>query len=136
VGESDSVSTIVDERNIPQPALLWRPDFAEHKQQLQIVEAIETATYYRRPLIGGHAKLEAPSRWPARTGLATPATLRGAAVMLAAAGRSGGVTTAITYNVRAGTSTCERVLRISSSAIAIPSAGAKGTSIKQTFDGR
>jgi hypothetical protein len=39
--------------------------------------------------------------------------------MLATAGRSGGVTTAITHDVRAGTSTCERVLRISSSAIAI-----------------
>src|SRR5215469_11708676 len=62
--------------------------------------------------------------------------LRGAEVMLAATGRSAGVTTAITYDVRAGTSICERVLRMSSSAIAIPSVGAKGTSIKQTFDGR
>ena len=56
--------------------------------------------------------------------------------MLAAAGRSGGVTTAITYDVRDGTSIWERVLRINSSAMAIPSVGAKGTSIKQTFDGR
>jgi len=44
VGGSDSLSTIVDERNIPQPALLWLPDLAENKQQ-QIVEAIETAAY-------------------------------------------------------------------------------------------
>ena len=62
--------------------------------------------------------------------------LRGAAVMLAAAGSSGGVTTAITYDVRAGTSICERVLRISSNVMAIPGVGAKGTNIKQTFDGR
>jgi hypothetical protein len=49
VGGPDSLSTIVDERNIPQPALLWRPNLAEHKQQQQIVEAIETAAYYKRP---------------------------------------------------------------------------------------
>ena len=48
MGGSDSLSTIVDERNIPQPALLWLPDLAENKQQ-QIVEAIETAAYYKRP---------------------------------------------------------------------------------------
>jgi hypothetical protein len=42
--EGRMLSTIVDERNIPQPALLWRPDLAENKQQ-QIVEAIETAAY-------------------------------------------------------------------------------------------
>src|SRR6516162_7919313 len=84
----------------------------------------------------GHPKLESPSKQPARTGLAAPARLRGAAVTLAAAGRSDGVTTAMTYDVRAGTSIWERVLFISSSAIAISSVGAKGTSIKQTFDGR
>src|SRR5215472_4568582 len=42
----------------------------------------------------------------------------------------------MTYDVRAGTSIWERVLLTSSSAIAIPSVGAKGTSIKQKFDGR
>src|SRR6516164_2323800 len=42
----------------------------------------------------------------------------------------------MTYDVRAGTSIWERELLISSNAIAIPSVGAKGTSIKQAFDGR
>src|SRR5260370_8492679 len=50
---------------------------------------------------------------PANGGLSDDARLRGTAVTLAAAGRSGGVTTAITYEVRVGTSICESAERTS-----------------------
>src|SRR6266404_8031126 len=103
--------------------LLWRVDLAKHEQEQHVIEAIETATYYKWPSKARKPEQTAGKDWTCR-----PAMLRGGAVMLAAAGRSGGVTTAITYDVRAGTSICERVLRISSNAIAIPSVGAKGTS--------
>src|SRR5205823_2564668 len=81
------------------------------------------------PMTSGQPKLESPSKYPAMIGLTAPAMLRGAEVMPAAAGRSGGVTTAITYDVRAGTSIWQSALRTSRSPIAISSRGAKGTRI-------
>lgn len=59
------------------------------------------------PTFSGHPNEERPSIQPARTGLAAAARLRGTEVMLAAAGRSAGVTMAITYELRVGTSICE-----------------------------
>ena len=56
--------------------------------------------------------------------------------MLAAAGRSGGVTTAMTYEVLVGRSICESALRASSSAIAAAKLGANGIRTSRLFDGR
>src|SRR5437868_13038567 len=64
------------------------------------------------------------------------ARLRGTAVMLAAAGRSSGVTTAITYDVRVGTSICDSALRTSSSVITRVRLGRKGMAIRQRLAGR
>ncbi len=50
---------------------------------------------------------------------------------LAAAVRSGSVTTAMTYDERAGTSICESIARTSRSPKATPSQGAKAAAIKQ-----
>ena len=84
----------------------------------------------------GQPKVERVSRYPARIGLTAVARLRGTAVMLAAAGRSSGVTTAITYEVRVGTSICDSALRASSKPIAVARFGANGTRIRKMFDGR
>src|SRR5258707_3840353 len=63
----------------------------------------------------GNPVKDVVSRAPAKAGLSDDARLRGTAVTLAAAGRSGGVTTAITYEVRVGTSICESAERTSNS---------------------
>src|SRR2546425_12850481 len=70
------------------------------------------------------------------SGLTEEAKLRGTEVMLAAAARSPGETTAITYELRVGTSIWDRALRASKRAITHPSAGANGTSNNKTLDGR
>jgi hypothetical protein len=75
------------------------------------------------------------SRYPARNGLAAEARLRGTEVTLAAAGRSAGVTIAITYDWRVGTSICESALRMSCSTITEPTSGMSGIRIRQTLDG-
>src|SRR5258708_2862050 len=61
----------------------------------------------------GNPVKEVVRRAPAKAGLRDDARLRGTAVTLAAAGLSGGVTTAITYEVRVGTSICESAERTS-----------------------
>src|SRR5260370_29648369 len=61
----------------------------------------------------GNPVKDVASRAPAKAGLSDDARLRGTAVTLAAAGLSGGVTTAITYEVRVGTSICESAERTS-----------------------
>ena len=53
-------------------------------------------------------------------------------MMLAAAGR----TTAITYELRGGTSICESAYRARSSAIASGRLGMKGTRRSRTLDGK
>src|SRR5947209_3140622 len=68
-------------------------------------------------------------------GLAAEARLRGTAVMLAAAGRSTGVTIDITYELRVGTSICDSALRMNSSTITGLSAGMNGIRIRQMLDG-
>src|SRR5215475_12122492 len=72
---------------------------------------------------------------PASAGLRDDARLRGTAVTLAAAGRSSGVTTAITYDVRVGTSICESAERTSSSASTAARLGTNAATITQTLDG-
>ena len=56
--------------------------------------------------------------------------------MLAAAGRSGGVTTAMTYDPRVGTSICESALRASRSTITQPRLGTNGISSSMTLAGK
>ena len=84
----------------------------------------------------GQPKPEAASIAPASAGLAAAARLRGTDVTLAAAGRSSGATTAMTYEVRVGTSIWESALRTSNSAIASGRFGAKGTSARHRLAGR
>src|SRR6476619_4359843 len=75
------------------------------------------------------------SNAPAIVGLTADARLRGTAVTLAAAGRSSGVTTAITYDVRVGTSICESAARISSRASTIARFGTKAATIRHRLEG-
>lgn len=69
------------------------------------------------------------------TGLTAAARLRGTDVTLAAAGRSGGVTTAITYEERVGTSICESAARTRSSPSAASRLGAMAARIRHTLEG-
>src|SRR5690348_13952722 len=92
---------------------------------------------FRLPAISrDHPKEDAVRRYPARKGLAADARLRGTVVMLAAAARSSGGTMAITYELRVGTSICERRLLASSKATAQLNEGMKGIRIKSRFAGR
>src|SRR5438128_12423843 len=84
----------------------------------------------------GQAKALTLISQPASTGLIAEARLRGTAVMLAAAARSTGTTTAITYELRVGTSICDRALRASRSAITDARLDAKGTSNRRMLDGK
>src|SRR5215469_1544470 len=84
----------------------------------------------------GHPNAESVRRYPEIIEPAAQANGLGAAVMLAAAGRSSGRTTAMTYELLVGTSICDRALRASSRPIAVARFGANGTSISSTFDGR
>src|SRR5512146_401345 len=72
---------------------------------------------------------------PVRDGLIAEARLRGTAVKLAAAGRSAGVTTDITYALRAGTSICESALRASRSARARCRLDANAAAMRQRLAG-
>src|SRR5258708_36827095 len=85
--------------------------------------------------MSGQASKPASNSAPAMAGLAAAARLRGADVTLAAAGRSGGVTTAITYEERVGTSICDSAARTSSKARATSRLGATAARIRQTLDG-
>src|SRR5512134_2524225 len=73
---------------------------------------------------------------PPSVGPRAEARLRDTAVTLAAAGRSAGVTTAITYDDRVGTSICDNRLRTSSNPTARPRSSTNGTIIRQTLAGR
>src|SRR5258707_4036578 len=83
----------------------------------------------------GEAKALTLISQAARTGLIAEARLRGTGVMLAAAARSGGVTTAITYELRVGTSICDNAARTRRSARTMPRCGTKGTSMTQILEG-
>src|SRR4051794_39577623 len=83
---------------------------------------------------GAPAKVPASST-PASAGLIAEASVRGTAVTLAAAGWSCGATTAMTYDVRVGTSICDSAERISSNVRAIRRFGAKAAAIRHRLDG-
>ena len=70
------------------------------------------------------------------SGLTAEARLRGTDVMPAAAARSAGETTAITYELRVGTSICDSALRRRSNATTHPRSDANGTMSSSTLDGR
>src|SRR5690348_2546732 len=72
---------------------------------------------------------------PAIAGLIEEARVRGTAVTLAAAVRSGGVTTAMMYEVRVGTSICDSAARISSRASVSQRYGENAAMISRMFDG-
>src|SRR5439155_1667055 len=57
-------------------------------------------------------------------------------LLSAGAGLSAGVTTAMTYALRVGTSICDRALRASSSASAISRLGANAARMSRTLEGR
>ena len=88
------------------------------------------------PMIRGHPKLLRLSIHPAAIGGSAPARLRGTFVTLAAAGRSSGETTAITYDVRAGTSICESADRPSRHATASGAFGMNAVRMRRPFAGR
>src|SRR5262245_8687210 len=79
-----------------------------------------------RRITSGQASKPAANNAPASVGLASAATL-------AAAGR--GVTTAITYEERAGPSICDRADLMRRSASAISTLGATAARTKHTLDG-
>ena len=86
--------------------------------------------------MSGSAIQPAAKSAPLSVGLSAAARLLGTAVKLAAALRSAGVTTAITYAVRVGTSICDKALRTSSKASAIGRLGANAASTRHTLAGR
>src|SRR4051794_20488857 len=72
---------------------------------------------------------------PASAGLSDEARPRGTAVTLAAAGGSAGGTTAMTYDVRVGTSICDSAARTSNSTSAITRLGPTAARMRQTLEG-
>src|SRR5262249_25671566 len=85
--------------------------------------------------ISGRPRKGVESSAPDRAGLTDDARLRGTAVMLAAAVRSAGVTTAITKEVRVGTSIFERAARRSRSASTTDRLDEKAATRRQMLEG-
>src|SRR6516225_1480270 len=85
--------------------------------------------------INGRPGSAVVNKTPANVGLMDDARLRGTAVTLAAAVRSAGVTTAMTYEVRVGTSICDSAERTSSKASTNTRFGESAARIRQTLDG-
>src|SRR5919108_1767074 len=92
---------------------------------------------FNEPAItSGHPNGERVNSHPAIAGLSEAVRLRGTAVRLEAAGRSSGPTTAMTYELRTGTSICEsRLLRIRNPRV-IPRSGARAAAIRKRLAGR
>src|SRR5580704_15252253 len=86
--------------------------------------------------MSGQPKDDRFSIAPAGSGANADARLRGTFVTVAAAARSSGGTTAITYDCRAGTSICEVDDRSSRNPIASAGVGIRAASISIRFDGR
>src|SRR6185437_13824635 len=84
----------------------------------------------------GQPKGVAVKAHPASAGESAAARLRGTAVTLAAAGRSAGSTTAMTYDERVGTSISDNRLRNTRQATASGNVGAHAARIRKTLDGR
>src|SRR5215472_802834 len=83
----------------------------------------------------GNPANDVDNRAPDIAGLIADAKLRGTAVTLAAAVRSAGVTTAITYDVRVGTSICDSAERTGSSTSTMVRFGENAARIRQTLEG-
>src|SRR6266853_1177000 len=83
----------------------------------------------------GNPVKDVVSRAPAKAGLIEEASVRGTAVTLAAAARSAGVTTAITYDVRVGTSIWDSAERTSSRPSTTRRFVEKAARIRQRLDG-
>src|SRR5262249_25885298 len=91
---------------------------------------------FRVPLIkSGSPENPVPSKAPLSAGPTDRARLRGAAVIPAAADCSAGVTTAITYDVRVGTSICDSAARMSRNISTTGRLGTNAATIRQRFDG-
>src|SRR6188472_1160974 len=86
-------------------------------------------------MTSGHPNVVRANIQPARIGGTAEARLRGTAVTLAAAGRSAGVTTAITYEVRVGTSICDSAERSSNSPSVRYRLGENAARIRNTLEG-
>src|SRR5216683_2634541 len=86
--------------------------------------------------INGHPEEEASNIIPAGIGARAAARLRGTFVTLAAAARSSGGTTAITYDWRAGTSICDSDDRNSRKTSVSLALGIMAASIRKALDGR
>src|SRR5918998_4176264 len=87
-------------------------------------------------MTSGQPKAEREKSQPERRGARAAARLLGTAVTLAAAGRSAGETTAITYELRTGTSICDSALRSRRKATASSTFGMKGVKTRKRFAGR
>src|SRR5918998_3005680 len=87
-------------------------------------------------MTSGQPKAEREKSQPERRGARAAARLLGTAVTLAAAGRSAGETTAITYELRTGTSICDSALRSSRNVTASSTVGMKGVSTRKRFAGK
>src|SRR5215207_486550 len=87
-------------------------------------------------MTSGQPKGERASSQPESRGLSAEARLLGTAVTLAAAGRSAAETTAITYELRTGTSICDSALRSNRQATASSTVGMKGVSTRKRLAGR
>src|SRR5437764_10467688 len=88
------------------------------------------------PIRSGQPKPDSVSKYPEMIEPAAQANVLGTELTLAAAGRSSGLTTAMTYDARVGTSICDSALRASSNPIAVVRSGANGIIIKNTLEGR
>src|SRR3979490_2646271 len=86
-------------------------------------------------MTSGNAANDVDNSAPANVGLIADARLRGTAVTLAAAVRSAGVTTAMTQDVRVGTSICDSADRTRSRPSTIVRFGEKAARMRQMLDG-
>src|SRR5262249_62305003 len=87
----------------------------------------------RRPR--GDRKTGPQSKAPAGAGLGDDAGPRGTAVPWAGAGRSAGVTTAMTYELRVGTSICDNADRSNKKPSATVTFGDRAARIRKRLDG-
>src|ERR1700722_17675859 len=88
------------------------------------------------PIRSGRPKPASDCKHPEMIEPVAQAKVLGTDVTLAAPGRSSGLTTAMTYDARVGTSICDNALRAISKPTAIVRFGANGISIRNTLDGK
>src|ERR1700720_4317549 len=88
------------------------------------------------PISRGQPKPDSVNRYPEMIDPVAQAKVLGNEVTLAAAGRSSGLTTAMTYDARVGTSICDSALPAINNPTAVIRSGANGMSIRNTLDGK